>query len=301
MQPSTDKNYPYSQAPPPYGFAPNNNNPPGPQGYNTQSHTQEVFPPMMPNPHMFGGAAPGGGGRHDLNNMEANSFFSSPQAFSDIKIRHQFIRKVYSIVSMQLLVTFACSAIIIYVPPLKGFFLANSWILWLLLAGTFVVMLVLACCESVARSYPLNLILLSVFTLMESLLVGCICSVYKTDTVLIAAGITLFIVVGLTLFAFQTKIDFTGMGTYLFVAGLVLFGFGFLAIIFRSNIMHLVYAAAGAGLFSMYLVFDTQLMMGGKHKYSISPEDYIMAALSLYMDIINLFLMILRLVSAAKD
>jgi protein lifeguard len=32
----------------------------------------------------------------------------------------------------------------------------------------------------------------------------------------------------------------------------------------------------------------------GKHKYSISPEDYIMAALNLYVDIINLFLMILR-------
>lgn len=302
MQPSNNKDYPYSQPPPPYGFV-SNNNPPG--GYNTQSNntTHDVFPPMMPNPHMFGDAAVvrGGGRPDDLNTMEANSFFARREAFSDIKIRHQFIRKVYSIVSIQLLVTIACIAIIIYVPPIKSFFYSNSWILWVLLAGTVIVMLVLACCESVARSYPLNIVLLAVFTLMESMLVGCISSVYKTDTVFIAAGITFFIVVGLTLFAFQTKIDFTGMGTYLFVAGLVLFGFGFLAIIFRSNIMHLVYAAAGAGLFSMYLVFDTQMMMGGKHKYSISPEDYIMAALSLYLDIINLFLMILRLVSAAKD
>jgi FtsH-binding integral membrane protein len=41
--------------------------------------------------------------------------------------------------------------------------------------------------------------------------------------------------------------------------------------------------------------------MGGKLKYSISPEDYVLAALNIYLDIINLFLMILRLVSAAKD
>lgn len=286
MQPSnTDKDYPYQQ-PPPYAH---------PQTYTSQTHNQ-AFPPMMPNPHMFGGAPPGA----DLPNVESSSFFSSPQSFSETKIRHAFIRKVYSIVSLQLLCTIAFIATIIYVPPLKGFFHANTWILWILLAGTFIIMMVLACCESVARSHPLNIILLGAFTIMESLLIGCISSVYQTDTVFIAAGLTFFVVVGLTLFAFQTKIDFTGMGTYLFVFGLVLFGFGLISIIMRSNIMNIVYAALGAGLFSMYLVFDTQLMMGGKHKYSISPEDYIMAALSLYMDIINLFLMILRLVST-KD
>ena len=290
MYPTSDKDYPYQQ-PPPY-----------PQTQTFMNQNQAF--PAMNNPHMFGGAgAPSGGPgpANDMNNMEANSFLNSSQSFTDTKVRHAFIRKVYSLVSFQLLITLAFIAIIIYVPPLKGFFYSNSWILWLLVAGTFVVMLVLACCESVARSYPLNLILLMVFTLMESLLVGCISSVYKTDTVLIAAGLTFFVVVGLTLFSFQTKIDFTGMGTYLFVFGLVLFGFGLISIIIRSQIMHILYAALGAGLFSMYLVFDTQLMMGGKHKYSISPEDYILAALNLYMDIINLFLMILRLVSAAKD
>ena len=51
----------------------------------------------------------------------------------------------------------------------------------------------------------------------------------------------------------------------------------------------------------VYIVYDTQLMMGGKHKYSIDPEEYIFAALNLYLDIINLFLYILTLIGAAKD
>jgi FtsH-binding integral membrane protein len=179
--------------------------------------------------------------------------------------------------------------------------MSNIWLFYLALVGTIIIMLVLACCESVARSYPVNMILLMAFTLMESLLVGCITTQYKTDTIFIAVGLTIVVVVGITLFAFQTKIDFTGCGVYLFVLGLVLFGFGLLAILIRSQILNIVYAACGTALFSFYLVFDTQIMMGGKHKYSISPEDYVMAALSLYVDIINLFLMILRLVSAAKD
>ena len=50
-----------------------------------------------------------------------------------------------------------------------------------------------------------------------------------------------------------------------------------------------------------YLVFDTQMMLGGKHKYSISPEEYIFAALNLYLDIINLFLYILAIIGSARD
>ena len=61
------------------------------------------------------------------------------------------------------------------------------------------------------------------------------------------------------------------------------------------------YAAVGALIFMVYIVYDTQLMMGGKHKYSIDPEEYIFAALNLYLDIINLFMYILAIVGAAKD
>jgi protein lifeguard len=117
----------------------------------------------------------------------------------------------------------------------------------------------------------LNLILLGIFTIAESILLGAISASYKVDTVLIAVGITAVVVVGLTIFSFQTKIDFTGLGTYLFVAFLVLFAFSILALIIRSKILNIVYAALGAGLFSMYLVFDTQLMMG---KFIYIPSHF---------------------------
>ena len=42
------------------------------------------------------------------------------------------------------------------------------------------------------------------------------------------------------------------------------------------------------------------MMMGGSHKYSVSPEEYIFAAIAIYLDIINIFLYILKLVAAAK-
>ena len=47
-------------------------------------------------------------------------------------------------------------------------------------------------------------------------------------------------------------------------------------------------------------MFTPQMMMGGNHKYSISPEEYIFAAIAIYLDILNIFLYILRIVGAAK-
>ena len=86
--------------------------------------------------------------------------------------------------------------------------------------------IIFCCCNNVARKYPLNIILLFAFTILESILLGVIAATYKLEEVLIAAGITAVVVVGITIFAFQTKIDFTGCGIYLFVGCLVLLGFG---------------------------------------------------------------------------
>lgn len=148
----------------------------------------------------------------------------------------------------------------------------------------------------------MNFIFLGIFTVAESFLLGVTSSVYAVDAVMMAVGITAAVCLALTLFAFQTKWDFTVMGGFLLCATVVLLVFGLVAIFIPSNkIVTLVYASIGALVFSLYLVYDTQLMMGGKHKYSISPEEYIFAALNLYLDIINIFLYILTIIGAARD
>lgn len=43
------------------------------------------------------------------------------------------------------------------------------------------------------------------------------------------------------------------------------------------------------------------MMIGGNHKLSISPEEYIFAALNIYMDIVNIFIYLLAIISAARD
>uniref|UniRef100_A0A170YYU0 Protein lifeguard 1-like protein n=1 Tax=Triatoma infestans TaxID=30076 RepID=A0A170YYU0_TRIIF len=66
------------------------------------------------------------------------------------------------------------------------------------------------------------------------------------------------------------------------------------------KIATLIYASFGALIFSVYIIYDTQIMLGGNHKHSISPEEYIFAALSLYLDIVNLFMYILTIIATAS-
>jgi FtsH-binding integral membrane protein len=87
----------------------------------------------------------------------------------------------------------------------------------------------------------------------------------------------------------------------LFVAVIILMLFGLIAMFFPGKTIQLVYASCGALLFSIYLIYDTQLMMGGKHKYSISPEEYVFASLNLYLDIVNIFMYILTIIGATRD
>lgn len=217
--------------------------------------------------------------------------------FDDVDTKHAFLRKVYGTLTIQLTITVGI-IIAIFIPTAKNeenYFLQNTWVFWLCFAITFAMIIALACVPDLRRRSPINIICLMIFTVAEGVLLGITCSTYDAQTVLIAAGVCTGMVLILTLFAFQTKIDFTMMTGLALVLLTCLVFFGIFAIIFRSHVLDVVYGALGVALFSLYIVIDTQLMIGGSHKYEISEEEYIFAALNLYLDIINLFLLLLRL------
>lgn len=147
------------------------------------------------------------------------------------------------------------------------------------------------------KSYPTNLLFLSGFTLLEAYTVSVIVSFYKTQVVLNAVLLTGGIFVFLTLFACQTKYDFTSWIPYLGGAlwGLILFGFMALFLP-RSSMGELIYGGLAALVFSAYILVDTQLVLRKHH-----VEEEIAAAISLYLDVINLFLAILRILNSQSN
>ena len=64
----------------------------------------------------------------------------------------------------------------------------------------------------------------------------------------------------------------------------------------QNKLLHVCMTGAGAVLFSLYIIYDVNQIM---HK--VSPEEYVLAASNLYLDIINLFIKLLQLFGERKQ
>ncbi|XP_033049637.1 protein lifeguard 2-like isoform X1 [Trachypithecus francoisi] len=204
----------------------------------------------------------------DITPGDSNAALGNP--FSDASVRRAFIIKVFLLLSVQLLLTAVITSVFIFWEALRVWVLKNPWFIYATFPAFFAVLIILACCGNLRRQVPANYILLGFFTALEGLLLGAISVFYKAEEVLWATAATTLVTLALTLFALQTKW------------------------------LHLLYAGLGTVLFSLYLVMDVQLMLGGHHHYSLDPEEYVFAALNIYLDIINLFIFILRLIGLGR-
>ncbi len=68
----------------------------------------------------------------------------------------------------------------------------------------------------------------------------------------------------------------------------------------RSGLVSTGIAALFAVIYSVYLLIDTQMVLGGRHK-QLQLDDYILGATIIYVDIISLFLKLLRLFGKKKN
>jgi len=246
-------------------------------------------PPVLPRPDYPKDDEHGGGEWGNFNGLESKD------------IRRVFIRKVYSILMIQLAITFGIIALFHFTPKVRDYVRSpgGQWLYWTSYVVFLVVYFALICSKRAARRFPLNMILLGILTLSMGYMMGMISAFYKIESVLIAVGITAFVCLGVTLFSFQTKYDFTSCMGVLFVISLALLGFGIICIFTYSRIMYTIYAGLGAVVFSIFLAVDTQLIMGGK-RHEISAEDHIFAALMLYIDIVYIFMFILSLLGSRE-
>jgi len=217
-------------------------------------------------------------------------------------VRSGFFRKVYGILAVQMLTTVGIAACCMLMPTIRNAFLhmsaSENWLFKLgLFIPTMFSLLVLQC--GAKNEYPANYMLLSLFTLGIALDVGYVCAVVHGlgygDLILQAFGVTAMIFVGLSAYAMYSEKDFSYMGAFLSVAlwGLVLTGLA--GLFFPFMVSNLAYSFIGALTFCGYILYDTWRL---QHKEGI--DNYIVAAIELYLDIVNLFLYILKILLQAK-
>ncbi|KAK9538535.1 hypothetical protein VZT92_003698 [Zoarces viviparus] len=213
-------------------------------------------------------------------------------SFDDKTVRRAFVRKVFSILTLQLLFTFSVVCVFTFSSVVKGAVQTNLGAYLSSIIIFIVVAMALSCCKSFSRRHPWNIVGLVVVTLSLSYMVGTIASFHDTTAVVITMGATVAISVAIIAFSAQTRYDFTIWYGVLLILVVDVVMFGFFCTFYYSYISEVAYGCLGALLYSLFLMVDCQLMMG-MMSYRLDPEEYINAALNIYLDVVLIFLYLL--------
>ncbi|KAF5191196.1 Lifeguard-like protein [Thalictrum thalictroides] len=223
-----------------------------------------------------------------------------PMMLESPELRWAFIRKIYTILSLQLILTIVVASIVVTIHPISNFFVSSTAGLVVYIGIIFLPLIVLIPLSCYYQRHPVNLLLLTVFTAGLSLAVGLTCAFTSGKAILEAAILTAVMVITLTLYTFwaaRRGHDFNFLGPFLSGALMVLIIFSLIQIFFPlGKISTMIYGGVASIIFCGYIVYDTDNLI---KRYSY--DEYIWASVSLYLDIINLFLHLLTIFRAADS
>lgn len=207
--------------------------------------------------------------------------------------RATLVRRTYLLVFAGVILTMAGVAFTFSQPALLGA-VARHPIITMIAAFIPLIMATRA-----RTSFPQNILLALLFTFTMGVAISPVMYFYtRTQPELIGqAGILTLSTFGvLTLYAWFSKRDFSAWGSFFMVGLWVLIGTSLLNLFFQNESASLWLAGGTVLVFSGLLIFDTWRL---RNVYG--PDDYVQAAVAIYLDLLNMFLAILRLLGGRRD
>lgn len=207
--------------------------------------------------------------------------------------RATLIRRTYLLVFASVLVTMAGTAFAISTPPVLNWAARHPIITFI---GMF---LPLLAAQRFRHVFPTNIGFVFLFTFLEGIFISPFIYLLGTTQPGVigqAALLTGTTFGALTLYAFVSRRDFSAWGAFFMVGLFVLIATSLLNLFFQNATASLWIAGATVFVFSGLLVFDTWRL-----RNVFGPNDYVLAAVNIYLDLLNMFLAILSLLGGRRE
>ncbi len=207
--------------------------------------------------------------------------------------RATLVRRTYTLVFVSVLVTIFGASFGLSQPALMQMVAQHPF---LTMIGVFVPLLL---ATRTKQQFPANIGFVLLFTFVEGIWISPLLYVYgRTQPGLIteAAGLTISAFGVLTLYSFVSRRDFSAWGSFFMVGLWILIATMVLNFFFRNQTADLWLASATVLVFSGLLVFDTWRL---RNVYG--PDDYVAAAVNIYLDLLNMFLAVLRILGGRRS
>ena len=225
--------------------------------------------------------------------MTTPSFAQAVPVRSGVE-RATLVRRTYAVVFLGIIITCAGAAFAMTQPSLMTAVIEHPFITMIaVFAPLFLVM-------RAPRAFPQNVILTGLFTFAEGIFIAPLLVMAERSQPGVtgqAAMITLGTFGALTAYVAFSRRDFSAWGSFFTIGLVVLLITSILNIFLRSSGAALYIAAASVFVFGGLLVFDTwRIVRSGQY----GEEDYVAAAVSIYLDLLNMFLAILSLLGGRR-
>jgi uncharacterized protein len=208
--------------------------------------------------------------------------------------QNTLIRQVYAWMGGGLMVTALLALVTISSPAILNAVFGNRLVFYGLILGELG--LVVAISGAINRlSAAMASFLFILYAALNGITFSVIFAVYTAESVASTFVITAATFGAMSAFGYMTKRDLTGWGSFLFM-GLIGVVIASLVNIFtRSSAVSWVISAVGVIVFTGLTAYDTQKIKAMAASGAEGRKPAILGALTLYLDFINLFLMLLRL------
>jgi FtsH-binding integral membrane protein len=206
--------------------------------------------------------------------------------------RATLIRRTYALLFTGILITIGGALFAVGQPPVLDAVLQHPIIMLLLVFAP------LLAAKAAYRAFPANIGLMYLFNFIMGVWLAPILLFYakaQPGVLAQAGGLTASTFAVLTIYAFASRRDFSAWGGF-FITGLwVLIATSLLSLFFHSNVAQTWIAGATVFVFSGLLVFNTWQI-----RNTFAPDEYVVAALTIYMNLVNIFLAILQLLGGGR-
>ena len=207
--------------------------------------------------------------------------------------RATLVRRTYALVLVSVIVTMVGTSFTLSQPALLRAVAAHPFIAMICAFAP----LLLATRKK--AEFPMNIGLVLLFNFVMGVVIAPAIFIYgrsQPGLIAQAATLTLGAFGILTLYAFVSRRDFSAWGSFLTVGLWVLIGTMLLNLFFRNAMVDSWLAGVTVLLFSGLLIFDTWRL---RNQYG--PDQYVGAAVQIYLDLLNMFMAILRLLGSRRN
>ena len=217
--------------------------------------------------------------------------------------RQRFLIKVFSLLAIIMVITTGWVIHVHNREKVERWYQRGQWIVFASGICMLVMSVTLTTCFQLARKIPINAIFFTFFTFLHAVFCGSFVDTLRREEIMVSITVcAMAMFIRLALYSCFARTDLTMIGALFTTAFMMVICFIILNYALRISKTVLFVVTIIMPLLSTWVVHNTYLLISGKYiRFPFEVEDFIIAAIVVYVDLLTLPVYLLLLCSGPDE